>query len=189
MSHKYLSNVQESKTFLTSNEIQIKNIGELALVLKEHGNTIYTNHVNENTNDFANWVEHCIGDIELSNELRNSDNLDHTFEIIQNRILNIVSSTNLKAENMEKNNVKIPSNEKLAHMINGLPNSLKIDIQTNISTGQQNLIEPNIENNSLYTNIEFNTDDAGQVDFNIEEESTNITIQYTKINNEENNNN
>ena len=51
MSHKYLSNVQESKTFLTSNEIQIKNIGELALVLKEHGNTIYTNHVNENTND------------------------------------------------------------------------------------------------------------------------------------------
>ena len=99
----------EEECFLDYVKIQIKNIGELALVLKEHGNTIYTNHVNENTNDFANWVEHCIGDIELSNELRNSDNLDHTFEIIQNRILNIVSSTNLKAENMEKNNVKILS--------------------------------------------------------------------------------
>jgi hypothetical protein len=80
-----LSNAPEQKNFNT-NFGQIKNLRELRKSLYANGKKLFNQHVNEDENHFANWVEHVFKDKELSTSLRNTKSFDKTLKLLDNRI-------------------------------------------------------------------------------------------------------
>lgn len=64
-----LGNVSEDKRFNLANGISIANIPELYQVLKVLPNEVFSQHVNENKNDFYNWVRDVHQDSKLADDL------------------------------------------------------------------------------------------------------------------------
>lgn len=64
----------------------IKNIVELGRELKQMNPDTFLHHVNENKNDFANWVEHCAKDHQLAILLRMTKSQERMAAIVERRI-------------------------------------------------------------------------------------------------------
>ena len=54
----------------------LRTLGELAVALGFMPNDVFTNYVAENRNDFAEWAEHCLGELELAESMRAQPELD-----------------------------------------------------------------------------------------------------------------
>ena len=86
-----LKDVPEDKFFWTNDGGVIKNLRELAPTLRKMNLETFSHHVNEERNDFSNWVRNVIGDQELADELSGIKNKTNAASIVSNRIKEIRS--------------------------------------------------------------------------------------------------
>ncbi len=87
---KFLDNVKPENSFILNNGFVIKSIPELANVLDDLDEGIFDHHVTSDRNDFANWVEHCIGDSVLVNRIREISTKDAFVDLLNTRIEEII---------------------------------------------------------------------------------------------------
>jgi len=66
---KLLRKVKPEFSFVVINGKKIRGLPELALEIEFMEDHVFCHHVNENKNDFANWVREVIGEIELADKL------------------------------------------------------------------------------------------------------------------------
>ena len=48
---------------------EFNNILQLAMGIRHMKEEVFSHHVNEQRNDFANWIKDCMGEQQLANEL------------------------------------------------------------------------------------------------------------------------
>ncbi len=74
---KLLSHAPENHYFVFSNGKKMRNMYQFVDELEHMHEDVFKEHVNENKNDFANWVEHVFEGKSLADELRQiEDRLD-----------------------------------------------------------------------------------------------------------------
>ena len=87
---KFLDNVKPENNFILNNGFVIKSIPELANVLDELDDNVFYHHVNNERNDFANWIQNCIGDSVLVNRIRKISTKDELVDLLNARIEEII---------------------------------------------------------------------------------------------------
>ena len=83
---KYLSDVASEQCFWINNGPILKNLEELANALPEISDDTFQHHVNNEKNDFSNWVRDVIGDENLANDLLSSKSRYSALNKIRNRL-------------------------------------------------------------------------------------------------------
>ena len=83
---KYLSDVAPEQCFWVNNGPILKNLDELASMLPELNDEIFNHHVNNEKNDFSNWIRDVIGDQALANDLLSSKSKYSALNKIRNRL-------------------------------------------------------------------------------------------------------
>jgi hypothetical protein len=83
---KKLSDVLPENNFKMKTGEEIKNLHELLKTLKDMVQENFLYHVNNEKNDFAEWIRHSIGDTELADKLITIKDLESTKNIIEDRI-------------------------------------------------------------------------------------------------------
>jgi hypothetical protein len=71
----------EKQVFVLCNGKPVKNIRELADVMDEIEDHVFSHHVTHDRNDFANWVNDVFKDVELATELANAKDKRH-FQLV-----------------------------------------------------------------------------------------------------------
>ena len=79
-----MNDVPEDKRFWVCDGSVIKNIDELINTLRSMNDDIFRYHVNENKNDFYNWIRDVIGDRFLANQIKEAKDRAETAEIVEN---------------------------------------------------------------------------------------------------------
>jgi len=87
-----LQDVKPENTFWLKNGKGIKNIAELGRELKQMKEEIFSHHVNNGKNDFANWTEYCLQDQKLAVLLRTTKNRERMAAITERRIQELAVS-------------------------------------------------------------------------------------------------
>ena len=83
---KYLSDVAPEQCFWVNNGSILKNLDELANTLPDLSEDAFYHHVNDEKNDFSNWVRDVIGDQALANDLISSKDKYSALRKIRNRM-------------------------------------------------------------------------------------------------------
>lgn len=83
---RYLSDAAPEQCFWVNNGPILKNIEELANVLPEMSDDTFQHHVNNEKNDFSNWIRDVIGDENLANDLLSSRSRYSALNKIRNRL-------------------------------------------------------------------------------------------------------
>lgn len=83
---RYLCNTSPEQCFWVNNGPILKNLEELANALPEMSNETFHHHVNNEKNDFSNWIRDAIGDEKLANDLLSSKNKDSAFKKVRSRL-------------------------------------------------------------------------------------------------------
>ena len=83
---RYLSDAAPEQCFWVNSGPIIKNLDELASVLPELNDEIFNHHMNNEKNDFSNWIKDVIGDQALANDLLSSKNKNSALKKIRNRL-------------------------------------------------------------------------------------------------------
>ena len=83
---KVLADVDPQFQFWLNNGSTVKNLHELAGALKEMNEGVFNHHVNEERNDFYNWVKDVHQDAKLAQQLLNVKNQLEAAEIVSSRI-------------------------------------------------------------------------------------------------------
>jgi len=98
-----LSDVHPDETFKAHSGDEIKNLNQLLDVLNDISSESFEHHVNEEKNDFANWIRNSINDDELADILEKTLDFDKTKEIISDRIQLLEKKSEVKKikENLE----------------------------------------------------------------------------------------
>ncbi len=81
-----LQDAKPEHTFWLKTGKGVKNIAELGRELKQMNKEVFTHHVNENKNDFAEWTKHCIKDEKLAALLKTTKNQQRAAAIVERRI-------------------------------------------------------------------------------------------------------
>ncbi len=87
-----LQDVKPENTFWLKNGKGIKNIAELGRELKQMKDEVFSHHVNDSKNDFANWTEFCLQDQKLAVLLRTTKNRERMAAITERRIQELTVS-------------------------------------------------------------------------------------------------
>lgn len=66
-SRKFSQDIPSEYAFVLNDGRKLKNLNELVLALQDMSENIFSHHVNENKNDFANWIRDVIKEQELAN--------------------------------------------------------------------------------------------------------------------------
>ena len=80
-----LSNAPNNMTF-RSNHGEVKSLRELRSVLVNKGKKFFNEHVNENENHFATWVQDVFQDYELSESMHITKSFRDTVTVLDKRI-------------------------------------------------------------------------------------------------------
>jgi len=83
---KYLATVPEAKIFRSHDGKIIKNLDELAQVLRNMSDDTYIYHVNRSKNDFATWVRVVLGDRELAADLKTTMSRSDAANKVRDRV-------------------------------------------------------------------------------------------------------
>jgi len=70
MSDNYLANVPEQSMFILANGTRIANLDELFFIVRNSDDSLYTMYVNNEKNDFANWIRYSIHHEQLYNRIK-----------------------------------------------------------------------------------------------------------------------
>jgi hypothetical protein len=80
------------KVLILKNGTVVRNLYDLRLALKYMDEDTFRAHVTSNRNDFVNWVEVAVGDLNLANSLRSARSRKEMYEIVDRRIEFLSSS-------------------------------------------------------------------------------------------------
>jgi|SRR3989344_7113124 len=83
---RFLSDAAPEQCFWINNGPILKNLEELANTLPEMSDDTFRHHVNDEKNDFSNWISDAIGDKKLANELLSAKSKYSALSKIINRI-------------------------------------------------------------------------------------------------------
>ena len=86
---KYLDDVPWDNTLKLSNGKTVHGLEQLPLVIKFSDDEVFYSHVNEQKNDFANWIRDVIGDSELAEKLLNVKTKDDFLAFMDKSITEI----------------------------------------------------------------------------------------------------
>lgn len=84
------SNVAEGKEFWASNGLIVRNLNELASALGSMEEYHFSQHVNADKNDFAQWVSDVYGQKELAENLGQSKSLNEHEVITLKHLVNML---------------------------------------------------------------------------------------------------
>ena len=82
----FLNDVPSSNVFWCHDGTVLKNIAELANALKVMPADTYNYHVNNEKNDFRNWIRDVIGDTTLANQLVKGVNQQSALSRVESRL-------------------------------------------------------------------------------------------------------
>ncbi len=145
---KVLSDVPEDKAFITHRGARLLNLEDLREEIKFMSEPEFREYVNNKKNDFANWIEYVIGDKELADRLRETQNKEKTFNLINSRIIFL----KIKLENQEENELNYVERE-----IERLKQTVKEEekeAKKKIETEEKEEIKKNEEEERLLREIE-----------------------------------
>ena len=80
-----MQDVPEEKKFWVVDGTTIKNLEELSQSLRAMNEETFNYHVNENKNDFYNWIKDVIQDEELAESIQNKDRITTSMIISKKR--------------------------------------------------------------------------------------------------------
>ena len=103
---KLLSDVKEGESFYTVNGQVLNNIRELAGLLETIQKDHFDHHVNEDKNDFAEWVQYSVGDKKLADRLRKAKKPEDMQQLISERLTELENSLMDYEENSGKDSEK-----------------------------------------------------------------------------------
>jgi len=83
---KIISDVKPEEAFWIYNGPTIRNLHELKIALETMDKLSFFHHVNEEKNDFENWIRHAIHDEELADSIRKAKNKKKALKRVSNRI-------------------------------------------------------------------------------------------------------
>jgi hypothetical protein len=83
---KYTKHVPEDVVFVTISGKRIRNMYELYDVFINLNDSEFKHHVNENKNDFKNWIFHIVKDIDLASEIATLKTKSDMLSAIESRI-------------------------------------------------------------------------------------------------------
>jgi hypothetical protein len=86
IAREWLADVPEDKVFWCSDGRVMKNLTELEKALLEMSDETFRYHANESKNDFSNWIQDVIGDVQLADDLRRNATRPEAAESIATRI-------------------------------------------------------------------------------------------------------
>ncbi|MFT4309128.1 MAG: hypothetical protein ACMXYL_01425 [Candidatus Woesearchaeota archaeon] len=83
---KLLSDVKDEHIFHAVDGRILQNIHDLVALLDTIQDEHFYHHVTQDRNDFALWIENCIGDLDLSLKIRDAPDAQAVKEIIKQRL-------------------------------------------------------------------------------------------------------
>jgi hypothetical protein len=83
---KFLADVPDDKRFWCADGQVLKNLSDLETSLKTMGQDIFSYHLNDNKNDFSNWVRDVIGDDKLAMDLQKSKTRAQAARYVSTRV-------------------------------------------------------------------------------------------------------
>jgi hypothetical protein len=83
---RLLKNVPEQFTFYCLDGSRFWNLEDLARAVGSMSEEVFAHHVNEEKNDFANWVFDIVGDHTLAHQLRSTRSLATTSRRLNERV-------------------------------------------------------------------------------------------------------
>ncbi len=103
----FLADVRPEDAFFIHDGTYIRNLSELLNKLRAMDDELFATHVNKKYDDIASWIELCIGDTKLANELRGVTNRKLYIFILEKRIKQLELLTNLiRYTSFFKNQIK-----------------------------------------------------------------------------------
>ncbi len=86
MDKSFLGTVEQGKEFYCRNGKVINSLEELAKEIKELDIETFLHHVNEERNDFANWIKEVVGDMVLANRIKRAKRQSTMSRAITSRV-------------------------------------------------------------------------------------------------------
>jgi hypothetical protein len=86
VAEKRLGDVPQENQFWCQDGRVLKSLSDLWLALRDMSDGVFRHHVSRTNNDFSNWVRDVVGDVKLSNDLRQSRNQLQAAKSVANRI-------------------------------------------------------------------------------------------------------
>ncbi len=82
----YLGDAAPEKCFWVNNGPILKNLDEFANCLPQMNDECFQHHVNNDKNDFSNWINEVVGDKKLANDLLSSKTKNSMIKKVNNRL-------------------------------------------------------------------------------------------------------
>lgn len=83
---RFLNDVPEEYQFWVNDGTTIRNVEQLAEMLKNMNEETFRYHSNKEKTDFSNWLRDIVGDEKLANELIKNKSKDSAYNKIRERI-------------------------------------------------------------------------------------------------------
>jgi len=83
---RFLCDAAPEQCFWVNNGPILKNLAELTDFIPGINVGAFRHHVNNDKNDFSNWIRDIIGDTKLANELLSSKNKESAVKKLRNRL-------------------------------------------------------------------------------------------------------
>ena len=83
---KYLSDCAPEQCFWVNNGPILKNVDEFSNSLPELSDDTFSHHVNQDKNDFSNWIKYAVGDQKLADEILSSRNKESMAKKVKARL-------------------------------------------------------------------------------------------------------
>lgn len=84
-----LSEVPSGNYFKFSDGREAKSLEELYTILSTSAPTVFSEHVNDTKNDFADWIRNCVLHVALADKLAPVKNSEEYFRILSGEITNL----------------------------------------------------------------------------------------------------
>ena len=104
-----LQDTSSDKVFWLHGGKTIKNVLELAKELKQMNNETFAHYVNNEKNDFANWIQHCIKDEQLATLLKTTKSKERMEAIVERRIQELTAPPKKNIAPREKQTMQQPT--------------------------------------------------------------------------------
>jgi hypothetical protein len=154
----FLDNVPEQNVFVLSNGARIHNLEELHNVISSSEESLFYNHVNNDRNDFANWIKFVIHHEDLYNKILHVKDRRQFIDILDTEI-DYIRNPKLKetaaffSENPDAEKVSVNSQPKIE-----APTQVMASVQNAVPNIVPNAVPNNSTNNSANNAVPVQTD-------------------------------